>query len=523
MGKIFKHGTSNHAPMIENLKAKPIELETGRNIVVLHEDDAKELGLHPSDRVKLISPKGTLVAIVDITSKMVQPGEVGTFEEVTKALKLSAGDPVTIAPTPRPRSIDFIKKKMDGHQLTEEEISAIIDDIVAGNLSQTEMMAFVVAQYIRDMTMDEIVALTKKMVETGDRLELDVSPVLDVHSIGGVPGNKYALVTVPIVAAAGLVVPKTSSRAITSAAGTADVMEVLANVTLSLEEIKRIVEKVGAVLAWGGAVRLAPADDILINTERTIGIDPRSQLLASVMSKKLAVGADHVLIDIPMGQGAKVECMEAARALAHDFMELGHRLGIVVETAVTYGGQPVGYAVGPALEAKEALETLEGGGPGSLIEKATSLAGIMLESGGVTAYGMGKQVALEILRSGKAREKMREIIEAQGGDPNVRSEDIPVGDKKVVVVAPHDGYITDIINQHIVAIARAAGAPRDKGAGVKIVLKKGHKVNKGEPLFEIYAEHEKRLDEALALAKRCPPIRIEGMLLEKISTRPRLG
>lgn len=505
------------------MKVKPIELETGRNIVALHENDARELGLYASDRIKLIMPKATLVAIADITDKMVQPGEIGTFVEVTRALGLQAGDLVSVAHAPRPRSIDFIKKKMDGQQLTDDEISTIIDDIVAGNLSHAEMMAFVTAQYIRDMTMDEIVALTRKMVETGDRLELDISPVLDVHSIGGVPGNKYALVTVPIVAAAGLVVPKTSSRAITSAAGTADVMEVLAQVTLSMEEIKRIVEKIGAVMAWGGAVRLAPADDILINTERTIGIDPRCQLLASVMSKKLAVGADHILIDIPMGEGAKCENIEEARSLAHDFMELGHRLDVQVETAVTYGGQPVGYAVGPALEAQEALETLAGKGPGSLVEKATSLAGIMLESGGVAPYGAGKQMAIEILNSGKASQKMCEIIEAQGGDPKVRPEDLPIGDKREVVLAPHDGYITGISNKRIVAIARAAGAPRDKGAGFRIILKKGHKINKGEPLFEIYAEHEKKLDDALALAKREPPIKIESMLLEKIMRRPRLG
>jgi AMP phosphorylase len=509
--------------ILESLKAKPLEMETGRHIVVLHEEDAKELGLYAGDRVKLILPKTTLIAIIDLTSKIVQPGELGTFAEVTKALDLKAGDVVSVAPAPHPKSIDFIKKKMAGGQLTDEEVYSIVDDIVAGNLSSVEMTAFITAQYIRDMTMDEIVALTRRMADSGDRLELEISPVMDVHSIGGVPGNKYALITVPIVAAAGLTVPKTSSRAITSPAGTADVMEVLAEVALSLDEIKENVEKVGAVLAWGGAVRLAPADDIIIGAERMLGIDPRCQLLASVMSKKIAVSADHVLIDIPTGPGVKAGTIDMARAWAHDFMELGHRLGIQVETAITYGGQPVGYAVGPALEAQEALETLQGKGPGSLIEKATSLAGIMLESGGVAANGMGKQMALEILRSGKAYQKMREIIQAQGGNPDVKPEDLPIGDKKEIVLAPHGGYITDIDNQRIMKIGRLAGAPRDKGAGLKIMLKKGHKVNKDEPLFEIYAEHEKKLDDALTMAKRFPPIRIESMLLEKLTRRPRMG
>lgn len=506
-----------------NLKLKPLDMETGRNIVVMHEEDAEELGHSAGDRVKITTPKTTIVAIANATRRMVQRGELGAFVEATEALGLALGEEVTVALAPRPRSTVAIKKKMAGQQLSSEDIGAIIKDIVADNLTTTEITAFVVSEQIQGMSMDEIVFLTKHILETGDRLEFDVKPVLDVHSIGGVPGNKYSLITVPIVAAAGLIVPKTSSRAITSGAGTADVMEVLADVILSLKEIKRIVTKVGAVLTWGGAVNLAPADDIIIRTERMLGIDPQCQLLASVMSKKLAVGADHILIDIPTGPGAKVEHLEEARSLAHDFVELGHKLDVQVEAATTYGGQPVGHAVGPALEAKEALETLIGNGPGSLIEKATSLAGIMLELGGVVAHGLGKQAAMDILKSGKAYQKMREIIEAQGGNPDVKPEDISIGDKKGSIPALHSGYVTHIYNHHVNEIVRAAGAPRDKGAGLKILFKEGRKVEKGEPLFEIYAEHETKLSEAIAVAKRYPPIRIEGMLLEKITHRPRLG
>lgn len=505
------------------LKVKPLDMETGRNIVVLHEDDAEELGHFAGDRVKLSTPGGTIVAIANATRRMVKQGELGAFVEVTEALGLKQGDVVKVALAPRPHSVTAIKKKMAGQQLSSEEIGAIIRDIVAENLTTTEMTAFVVAEYIKGMTTDEVVALTQHMVGTGDRLELDIKPVLDVHSIGGVPGNKYALVVVPIVAAAGLTVPKTSSRAITSGAGTADVMEVLANVTLGLDEIKRIVTKVGAVLAWGGAVRLAPADDIIIRTERMLGVDPRCQLLASVMSKKLAVGADNIVVDIPTGPGSKVERMEDARNLAHEFIELGHKLGVQVESAITYGGQPVGYAIGPALEAREALETLRGNGPSSLIEKAVSLSGIMLELGGVAAPGLGRETAMEILKSGKAHQKMREIIEAQGGNPDVKPEDIPIGDKKEILLAPHSGYVKHIYNKCINDVARAAGAPRDKGAGLRILMKEGRKVDKGEPLLEIYAGHETKLDEALAIAKRNPPVKIEGMLLEKMGGRPRIG
>jgi AMP phosphorylase len=503
------------------LRVRALDLEAERTVVLINEADAEALGYSPGDRVRIASSSGAVVSMASITKRLVSRGELGSCREITDALGLSQGEEVEVSLAPRPKGVEAIRKKVEGKQLSPDEIGDIVRDIVSGSLSPEEISALVVAEHVRGMTMDEIVAMVRHMVETGDRLELGVEPIFDIHSIGGVPGNKYALVTVPIVASAGLVVPKTSSRAITSAAGTADVMEVLANVSFSLEEMRAIVRKVGAVLAWGGSVRLAPADDILIRVERILGLDPRCQLLASVMSKKLAVGADHILIDIPTGPGAKVERMEEARALARDFIQLSHRLDVRLEAAITYGGQPVGYAVGPALEAREAMETLMGNGPGSLIEKASSLAGIMLELGGVARLGYGREAALEMLRSGKAYQKMREIIEAQGGNPDVKPEEIPVGDKMEVIPAPSSGYIAQVSNRIINEIARAAGAPSDKGAGLRILVKEGRKVEKGEPLMEIYAEHENKLDQAISIARQRPPIRIEGMLLEKLSGEPR--
>jgi len=505
-----------------SLKAKPLDMETGRKIIVIHENDAQEIGHFTGDRVKLTTEKKSIVAIANSTNRLVKPGELGAFHEVTEAMSLKTGDSVNVEMVSRPRSVESIKKKMAGEKLTSEEIGTIIRDIVDDNLSTTEMTAFVVSEYIRDMDFSEIVALTEHMVSTGDQINFEREHVLDVHSIGGIPGNKYAMIAVPIVAAAGLIIPKTSSRAITSAAGTADVMEVLANVNLGVDEIKTIVNKVGGVLAWGGAVNLAPADDIIIGTEHQLGIDPRCQLLASVMSKKIAEGANNIVIDIPTGSGAKIERLEDARNIAHDFIELGHMLKVQVEAAVTYGGQPVGHTIGPALEAREALETLLGKGPGSLVEKSTSLAAIMLELGGAAATGLGKEMAVDILKSGKAYQKMREIIEAQGGNPDIKPDDIPIGDKKEVVVAPYSGYVTQIYNQQVSQIARAAGAPRDKGAGLVLLRKKEGKVDKGEPLFEIYAEHETKLDEALEVSRRKLPLKIEGMLLEKLTHRPRM-
>ncbi|AIF69345.1 thymidine phosphorylase [Palaeococcus pacificus DY20341] len=498
------------------LRSKILEINPGKPIVFINEKDAKAAKIHPTDLVKLEIGKRAIYGEAAIDNVNIKPGEIGLSGEFL-SINISQGELIEVVPAATPESVRYIKKKMKGEKLKKVEIESLIKDIVDRKLRDIEISAFVTALEIHGLDMDETASLTIAMAETGDMLDIDRKPIMDVHSIGGVPGNKTNMIVVPIVAAAGLTIPKTSSRAITSAAGTADVMETLANVTFSLDEIKRIVEKVGGCLVWGGALNLAPADDLTIHVERALSVDPTGLMLASIMSKKYAMGAQYVLIDIPTGKGVKVENLDQARSLAKDFIELGKRLGQYVEVAITYGGQPVGHMVGPALEARELMETLiSGKGPGSLVEKATGLAGIILEMGGVAPAGMGKKMAREILESGKAYEKMKEIIEAQAGDPNIKPEDIPIGDKTYTFVAPTSGYITGIDNRAITAIARQAGAPEDKGAGLKLYVKVGEKVKEGDPLFTIYAESETRLDQAIVVARRSEPIKIEGMVLQRI-------
>jgi len=351
-------------------------------------------------------------------------------------------------------------------------------------------------------------------VETGETIQFDRSPVFDFHSVGGVPGNKVTLIVVPIVAAAGLLIPKTSSRAISSAAGTADVVEAFAKVDFSAHELKQIAESTGGIMAWGGGLNLAPADDVIIRVEYPLGVDPHAQLLASVMSKKKAVNADFLLVDIPMGNGTKVPTMDMAKAYARDFIELGERLGIKVECAITYGGQPVGRAIGPALEAREAIQVLEGSKtPNSVVEKALGLSGILLEMGGIPK---GEERAREILASGKALEKFREIVAAQGGNPNIRSDDLVPGRLTFDVLAKKSGYVNAINNKQLVKIARASGAPKDKGAGVYIHKKEGSKVDAGEALLTIHSENDAKLQEAIGLSRKLEPITTEGMVLARL-------
>lgn len=453
--------------------------------------------------------------MLSVVEGIIPHGEAILSLELRGALGIQSGVEVAVSLAGRPKSFEAIRKKMRGEELTPEEIRAIVFDAANYELGELEIAAFLLAQEFKGMNMNEIVALTKAMVEAGSTVDFG-RPVYEKHSIGGVPGNKVSLLIVPIVASLGVFIPKTSSRAITSPAGTADTMEVLAPVEFDVDEYKEVALKAGGCIVWGGKLGLAPVDDIFIRIEHPLSIDPRSQMLASIFSKKLAVGIRGLVMDIPTGKGAKVEDLKEAEALASQFIELGRRFDVRVQCGITYGGQPVGHAVGPALEAREALEALAGRGPASLIEKATSLAGLLLELAGVVPKGSGQDAAKEALRTGRALEKIKQIIEAQGGDPEVKPEDIPVGEYVAEIRAPADGYVTQVDNAGIVAVATLAGAPTEKGAGVLLHAKQGYKVKKGDVLMEIHAERESKLTEAYEAAIRLRPITVEGMLLRRV-------
>ncbi|MDD1670173.1 MAG: AMP phosphorylase [Methanomicrobiales archaeon] len=488
--------------------------------VLLREDDARAIGVLEGDRVTVLNEANSesVSALVHITAGILPQGTIGVYGKTNGRLDFPDGATAEVRETGRLISIDYIKKKMDGERISKEEMLSIVKDTVDENLSHAEMATFVTSAYIRGLDMNEVEYLTRAMVETGDRIQFSTRPIVDKHSVGGVPGNKISLLVVPIIAASGLKIPKTSSRAITGAGGTADLMEVLAPVEFSSAEVKRMTEKVGGVIVWGGATNIAPADDKFIMVEYPFRIDGTGQMLASVMAKKSAVGADLAVIDIPVGAGTKVPTVQDGRKLASQFMELGERLNIHVECALTYGDSPVGRAIGPNLEVHEALSILEGGQvPGSLLQKSLGIAGIALEMAGKAARGQGYAVAEEILASGKALEKLRQIIEIQGGNREVKAGDILPGEHRFVVNAPIDGYVVELHNRALITVARAAGAPHDRGAGLLIHAKKGTKVKQGEPIITIHADRSWRLQKAVEVGRQLMPVLVEGMILGRIS------
>ena len=509
-------------------------LGTGRNMVkltvkkidadihwaVLNNEDAREIGLKSGGRINIRDEKSgkTATVFIQISDNYIGKGNIGLGWALTAEFNAADGKELTVRGADSPISLEYIRKKMDNGKLTENELNTIIHDITNDVLSPGETTAFITAVYINGLDNDEVEYLTRSMVKSGEQLKFNTHPIVDKHSIGGVPGNKITLLVVPIIAAAGLKIPKTSSRAITGAGGTADLMEALAPVEFGAEDIERMTEKVGGVIVWGGATNIAPADDKIIVHEFPLKIDARGIMIASVMAKKIACGAEILVLDIPVGADAKVKDMDDARKLARQFIEIGERFKIKVECAITFGDTPIGRGIGVNLEVREALIALEGNVElNPFTQKSLTMAGIAFEMAGRVGRGEGYKFAEEILKSGKALAKMKEIIAVQGGNPNVTSKDIKPGKYSFDVKATESGYVVGIKNRALITIARTAGAPADKGAGIYIHKLLGERIEKDEPLYTIYADTEWRLGKALAEARKYKPIAVEGMLLERVN------
>ncbi len=492
------------------LKAKKMAIETGElNIVILNTHDAVKMDLFYSDRVRIRKGSKEIIATVDITdsSRMVKKGQIGIFQEISKKLKIKNTDRLSVIIAPKPKSIGNIKKKLNGFRLSYKEIKQIVDDIIEDRLTGTEMAYFVAANFINRLTTTEIIHMTKAMVAAGERLRFKGRhTIVDKHCIGGVAGNRTTMVVVPIIAAAGYTMPKTSSRAITSAAGTSDTVEVLCDVSFPLNEMKKIVKKTGACLIWGGATNLAPADDKIIRVEMPLSVDPIGQMLASILAKKLSVSSTHCLIDIPKGRGCKTESKKKAQTLKRAFTKVSQKLGLKVKVIITDGSEPIGNGIGPALEAKDVMYTLMNdmdNGSIMLKEKSIILAGHIFDLIKETKLGRGKYLAREILETGKAYDKFMEIIEAQNA--KVKSpENIKVARYSSYFRSKTKGKIAHLDNRYLNKAARIAGAPADKRAGVYLYVHKGYVIEKGIPILRVHSNSRQRLKEAIKFLHDMP-------------------
>lgn len=462
-------------------------------IAVLNASTAHKLDLHPSDRIRVKNGnKASVTALLDITENSeIRDNEIGLYEETWDKLKAKRGDKLTIHVAEKPLSVTYIKEKLDGQTLSPAKIDEIIKDVVADDLSDVEISYFVAGCYINKLTEAETVNLTKSIVNNGSHLHFNKKIVLDKHCIGGVPGNRTTMIVVPIITALGLTMPKTSSRAITSPAGTADTMEVLANVLNKGPRLKKIADKIGGFITWGGGVDLAAADDRMIKARHPLSLDPQGMLLASIMAKKHSVGANHVLIDIPIGPQVKVANRKAGLALGKNFKDIGHKLGMKVEVLISNGEQPIGNGIGPTLEAIDVMKVLknEPDAPQDLRKKGIKMAGMLLELCGRARKGQGEKIARQTVDSGKAHDQMIRIIKEQGPSHKL----LRPGRFKKDVLATKKGKVTLINNKLLSHIARCAGAPKDPESGLYLHKKLHDRVQKGDKLYTIYADVKDRI------------------------------
>jgi AMP phosphorylase len=406
--------------------------------------------------------------------------------------------------TLRQQALKALRKKLIGKKLNYKEFYAIIHEIANGKAGDIITTYFAAAGFVRKFTREELYYLTRAMIETGEKLSFE-GIVADKHSIGGVAGYRTTLVLVPIIAASGLKIPKTSSRAITSPAGTADVMEVLAPVKHSPEKIKMFVNKVGGCIVWGGVIHLAPADDEIIEVERAISFESYDKIVASVMAKKIAAGSNHIVIDIPYGREAKVTSKKKSKFLANKFKFIAKKFKIKLSVSQAHINYPLGKGVGAVLEAREALRILQQKPNRSLPleERILELTSALLE-----LCGRPKYQAKEILVSGRAWRKFQEIITIQGGKPEIDSEELSLGSNQANILSSKTGIIQRFYNENIIQICRLLGCPLDKKAGIYFPKLKGEKVKKGEVLFTLYSSDKMKLEKALALLKEEPIVKI---------------
>lgn len=442
-----------------------------------------------------VKGKSKIATLYIITDGILQAGEAGLSESAWTDLNAKKGDKISFSHVQPVTSMSSIRAKMYGKQLNNENLQNIINDIVKGEYSNIEIAAFITACAGDNLNIEEIIGLTKAMVVSGQRLSWNKKIVVDKHCVGGLPGNRTTPIVVAIVAAHGLTIPKTSSRAITSPAGTADCLETMTKIDLSIKQIQKVVEQENGCFVWGGSIKLSPADDILIRVERALDVDGEGQMIASVLSKKIAAGSTHVVIDVPIGKTAKVRTEEDAEKLKYYFNVVGKAMGIKVNVLFTDGSQPVGRGIGPTLEAMDVLSVLrnEENAPQDLKNKSLLIASSIID---LVDEKNGLQSAQEILSSGKAYEKFLAICKAQGG---FREPEFAVF--KEDVTAEKSGVVIEIDNRKLAKIAKLAGAPHDSKAGLLLKTPLNTKVEKGDILYTIYSETNGELKYSLDYMK----------------------
>lgn len=464
------------------LKIKLLKFSAGRPVAMISESLAEKASIHVDNRILLKKNSHSIVAVVDVAKDFLSEKEIAVSSEIVNQLCLTEEDFVEMELAPKPDSVWLIQKKLKCAKLNEQELSTIMKDIATNALTEAEIAYFVSAVNNCKLDLNEVRNMILAILKTGKTLNL-TGKIVDKHSIGGIPGRTTPIL-VSICAAAGLIMPKTSSRSITTPAGTADAMETVCKVEFTLPELKQIVKKTNACLVWGGALNLAPADDKIIQVEKLVNLDPEAQLLASILAKKLAVGAKYVLIDIPYGKYAKVNEKDA-KILSNNFKKLGKSFKISLDCFLEETKEPLGNGIGPVLEMRDVLKVLRRESPCyNLEKKSLALAGKLFEMTGKAKKGKGFALAKEILDSGKALAKFTEIVEAQKGN----LDNMKDAKMNLDIIADDNSKLKEIDIKKLNALARLLGCPADKSAGIYMHKHLNESIKKGEKVSLHYIQ-----------------------------------
>ena len=438
-----------------------------------------------------------------------QVDEVGLSRRTFEDLNLPLGAPVVLHRAAAPRSRAALRDKIRGKALGEDQYAELLGDIAQGRYPDSEVGAFLVA-VTRNLSDGEVLALARVRASFMPRMAWGESIVADKHSMGGIPGSRITLIVVPIVASHGLAIPKTSSRAITSAAGTADAMETVARVDLTASELWGTVQRTRGCIVWNERLNHSALDDVMNSITRPLAIESNRWSVASILSKKWTAGATHVVGDLPFGPQAKLKTRDEATELARLFQHVGEAMGLQVEAHATDGLAPIGRGIGPALEVRDILQVLDNdpAAPAELREKALFFVSLILAwdplVGGLTA---ARARAEQLLTSGQARAKFDAIVEAQGR----RHPPITPAPMTHVVRAPADARVLGIDFAQITEIARHAGAPHDRSAGLDLLRRAGDRVKAGDPLYVIHASTARDLANAAATAAQGGGVNLHGV------------
>ena len=407
------------------------------------------------------------------------------------------------------RTVDLIHKKRDGGELTAEEISYLVESYTSGAIPDYQIAAFLMAVYFAGMTDREVSALTDCIVRSGETVDLSSipGPKVDKHSTGGV-GDKTSLIVAPLAAAAGVIVPKISGRALGHTGGTLDKLESIPGLrtNLSLDEFRTQLREVGLCFI-GQSAEVAPADGKLYSLrDVTATVDSVPLIASSIMSKKLTVGSDALVLDVKVGAGAFMKKQVDARRLAQMMVGIGRRVDRRVQALITDMTQPLGYAVGNAVEVMEASQVLHNEGPDDLKRLSLELAARMIFLAKlVPTLDDARELALQKLADGSAFRKLRDVVQAQGGDPKSldKFELLPNATGMREIASPRAGYVTAIDAEDIGLASGLMGAGRDKkedkidpAVGMILEAKIGDKVEAGSVLCRLYYTREEGVEEA---------------------------